>query len=436
MRTQIVGGGGREHALAMAMYEPGEHELFFTDPNAGMLALGEALPQVPIDNYQIVEAARARKIGLVVIGPDKPIAQGLGDQLREANIPTVGPSRSGAWLESSKVAAAKFNDRYGIPQPKWERPLSQAAAREYVEYHKPDGYVIKANGLADGKGVELPDSLEEARQTVRNMKNRYGAAAREIIFQERLTGPEVSMFALLDGTKAKVLMLAQDHKRLLDGDGGPNTGGMGAYAPVPPTIVSEQQKAKMLDSLSRLVDGLIDNGIDYRGFVYTGFMLADQYGGDPQVIEYNARLGDPEAQVVLPLLQPAHDLHELFYTAATGDMEGGKGDISVIDYVGRSALTVCVRDQGYPGQVANLGVPIHGLDEDYGPNVIVYHGATRLRNGQVVTSGGRVLYVTGLGETVSAAATVAYAAIGERAIHFSGSQYRRDIGWQARGLAA
>ncbi len=423
-----VGGGGREHAMMLAFEQPGLEQLS-TQPNAGMAELGKDLGTSDVSD--IVWLASGHNVDFVAVGPEAPLAAGLADRLRQEGIPVLGFGAQAAKLESGKAFAADFADEYGILAPDYKVANNLADAESYITRHHALEYVIKAEGLAGGHGVFLPEAIRQARQTTRDMMSGklFGEAGKRIVFQERLTGREVSMFALLDGKKAKVLYTAQDHKRLLDGDKGPNTGGMGAYSPVPPSIVSEKQVAKMHETLAKTLDGMDHRGINSPGILYLGFMLADKYDGDPVLIEYNARLGDPEAQVILPLLGEAGvNVHDLFYTAARGGLEGDR--LEVIEQSGRAALTVCLAGKGYTESPHTREV-IHGLDRTY-PDVIVHHGATkRIRGERILSTGGRVLYVTGLGETVSDAAAHAYAAIGNHAINFAGMQYRTDIGHQA-----
>ena len=434
-----VGGGGREHALMLGLQDSGV-QLLSTQGNAGMKLLGESLNigSKAEDVAAIADAAQTRNVDLVVVGPETPLIAGLGDVLRERNIPTVGFNGVGAQLEGSKAFAVDFARRWGIAVPRSYVARDLVEAHHYMQGQPASNYVIKADGEAGGKGVSLPNSEHEAYDIVNRMMadvdNLFGEAGKTIVFQERLTGPEVSMFALLDGSsRATILGYAQDHKRLLDNDQGPNTGGMGAYSPVPETIVSREQIGKMEEALANTIAGMQKEGIASPGLLYLGFMLAEEYNNNPVLMEYNVRFGDPEAQVVLTLLrQGGLDLYELFNQAAHGALEGS-GVTRLSEASGRAALTVCLAANGYPdSKHTRTGDVIYGLDKEY-HNAIIHHGGTKRRstNGPIETSGGRVLYATGFGTDIHAAARAAYSAIGENGVHFDGMQYRRDIGYQA-----
>lgn len=378
---------------------------------------------------------------LVVIGPEAPLVQGLADELREKGYPVFGVGKEAAQYEASKSKATKMAREAGVLHPDTfiaEGQGMKQAALEYIEAHDPQGYVIKADGLAGGKGVVLPDSLKEARDTVEGMSSGalFDGAGKYIInFQKRHRGPEVSAMVVVGAGKDDfvILPLSQDHKRLQDGDKGPNTGGMGAYAPVPRSIVTPTQYQKIHDKAYASLAGMEREGIRYqRAVLYMGLMMAEGLPeaskDDSILIEYNVRFGDPETQVILPLLTHAGvDVYRLLRSAAEGRLEKPKLDLEAIGY---GALTVCLASAGYPAS-PQKGDPIHGLDKTY-KDVVLQLAGTKQAGEQVLTAGGRVLYITGLGKTITEAATAAYAAIGEEGIHFAGMQYRRDIGWQAR----
>lgn len=440
MKTMIVGGGGREHALAMVAHEAGA-ELVFTQPNAGMEQLGQHLDMswVPsgLGDPTAADLAAQHDVDLAIIGPEQPLAMGLADRLRERRIPTLGFGLHAAHLESSKVFANEFMARYDIPKPATIVADDLDGALSAIQVRKAEEYVIKADGLAAGKGVVLPRTKREARETLAGMMSGelFGEAGRRVLLQERLHGPEVSMMALFDGQNAEVLFLAQDFKRLKNKDKGPNTGGMGAYAPVPPEIADDRQVEQMYDSLEKTLYGLADRGVADPGVIYMGFMLAEERGGEPVVMEYNVRFGDPETQAGLTLLSDAGvNVYDRIKAAAHGNLfPGEKGHIGTAALrAGRAALTVCLADPRYPkGPYSET--PVYGLKREY-PGVTVHHGATEYRadeDGRVFTAGGRVLYITGIGDSLKEARKVAYKAIGEDAVNFDRARFRTDIGKRA-----
>jgi phosphoribosylamine--glycine ligase len=428
----VVGSGGREHELARQMSEsPLVSRLYIAPGNAGTNSLGKAqnVSLAPTDIDGILALVQEKHIDMVIIGPDASVAAGLGNALRAANIPTFGPTKEAGQLESSKAFATEFMDRQNIPQPKhWTAHTAQEAFTIIAD-RSPDSYVLKADGLAAGKGVVLPETVEEATETVNSMFSGQkfdGAGKDGMVIQERLHGPEVSAFAISDGINIVMLPFSQDHKRLGDKDTGPNTGGMGAYSPVPSSIVSASQAQKINNIAEQSIKGMIQEGVPYQGVLYLGLMLAEERNGDPVIIEYNARFGDPETQVVLPALSEAGvDVANILLHAAHGDISG----VTLPDSR-KIAMTVCLAAAGYP-ESPRKGDEILGLDKTY-EAVIVHHAGTKQEDGKLVTNGGRVLYITGIGDTIDEASAHAYAAIGPHGIHFDGMQYRRDIGHQAR----
>lgn len=431
MNTLIIGKGGREHALAMACQEA-SNDLFFTDANAGMEQIGTNLALETVDDAPGL--ASDLRVDLAIIGPEGFLASGVADALRHHSVPTLGFGAEAARLESSKIFANEFMEEYDILKPATMVANTPEDGLLFVRGHKAENYVIKADGLAGGKGVILPKSKRQARDKLIAMMSgeSFGAAGERVLFQERLHGQEVSMMALFDGSNAEVLFLAQDFKRLKDKDKGPNTGGMGSYAPVTPEVADEWQVDQMYGVLEKTLYGLKQRGIADPGVIYIGFMLAEEFGGDPAVMEYNVRFGDPETQAGLTLLQDAGvDVHELLQRAALGDLGiAGSGEINTTRQSGRAALTVCLAAPGYP-EAPKKGEPIYGLDYDV-PGVTVHHGATRSEQGhRTLTDGGRVLYVTGVGDSLKEAASIAYGAIGEEGIIFSEMQLREDIGRRA-----
>jgi phosphoribosylamine---glycine ligase len=429
----VVGSGGREYELARQMAgSKVVNKLYVAPGNAGtaLLIKTENTPLAADDVNGIILFVSEHKIAAVIIGPDAAIAAGLGNALRAVNVPVFGPTQEAGKLESSKAFAADFMQRHDIPQPAHWTAHTEQEALDIIKDKAPASYVLKADGLAAGKGVALPQTSDEAITAIADMFSGqgYGGAGKSgVVIQERLHGPEVSAFAVSDGKNIVMLPFSQDHKRLNTNDTGPITGGVGAYSPLPETIVSTAQAQKIKDIAQRTIQCMAEEGTPYQGVLYLGLMLSEERGGDPVIIEYNARFGDPETQVILPVLNEAGvDVADLLLRAARGDVSGA----SVPDYTARAALTVCLSAAGYP-ENPTKGNEIHGLGNAY-DGVIMQHAGTKQDNGKIVTAGGRVLYVTGIGDTIDEAAAKAYAAIGNDAIHFDGMQYRSDIGHQAR----
>lgn len=427
----VVGSGGREYELTRQLAWTADIEKVYTLPgNAGteLLASVENVDLSPTDVPSIVSFVRERAIETVLIGPEAPLLAGLSDALRAEGVYVFGASRPAAMLEASKAFAADFMKRQGIPQPQYWTARSLEQALELIKDRDPATYVLKADGLAAGKGVVLPQTIQEAEEALTRMFSGEGfdAAGKEgVVIQERLHGPEVSAFAISDGTNFILLPFAQDHKRLLDNDEGPNTGGMGAYTPLPSSVVSEEQAARIHAIAAQSITGMASEGTPYQGVLYIGLMLAEERNNTPVVIEYNARFGDPEAEVLLPALSESDiDVAHLLLQAAKGNLP------PVTPSLTGAALTVCLAASGYP-ESPRKGDPISGLEKTY-ENVIIHHAGTKSVDDSIVTNGGRVLYVTGLGATPDEAAAHAYAAIGDDAIHFDGMQYRSDIGYQVR----
>jgi phosphoribosylamine--glycine ligase len=431
----IIGSGGREHALAVEMNtSPDIGRIYCAPGNPGTATADktENLAFGPNDTAEIIKFAVANKEGLtVVIGPEAPLVAGLADRLRQENIPVFGPNRAAAKLEGSKSFASDFMRKYAIPQPESQTVHTVDQARRAIENRPPETMVLKADGLAGGKGVVLPTTIEEAELTLASMlsgESFESAGADGVVIQERLSGPEVSVFVISDGDAHSIIpFFAQDHKRLGTGDTGPNTGGMGAYTPVPEKMFNEQGLSKIREIAAQTIAGMAKEGTPYQGVLYIGLMLAKEHEGDPVVIEYNARFGDPETQVILRSLTGIGvDVYGMIRDTAAGSTP----DLGAPKFTGQAALTVCLAAKGYP-EKPEKGAVIHGLGKTY-PNVIVHHGGTKQDGAEVVVSGGRVLYVTGQGASVDEAAAAAYAAIGKDGIHFEGMQYRTDIGYQAR----
>lgn len=418
MTILVVGGGGREHALVYALAQsPRQPHLLCAPGNAGTAAWAENVAVEAADVDGLVDLARQRAVDLVVVGPEVPLVAGLADRLAEAEIAVVGPSKAAAQLEGSKAFAKDVMARCGVPTAE-SRTFGLGSvdeARAYVEAHELP-VVLKADGLAAGKGVVVAETREAAREALGEMleDGAFGAAGSTVVVEDFLEGEEASVFVLTDGTDYVVLPPAQDHKRIGEGDTGPNTGGMGAYAPAP--VVTPEVLARVEAEVIRpVLDGMRAEGHPYRGVLYVGLMIT---ASGPKVIEFNCRFGDPEAQVVLPLLQT--DLADLLEALAHGRL----GEETVEVRPGAAACIV-LASEGYPGAYEK-GKLIQGL----GPareNAVVFHAGTgRSAEGNVVTAGGRVLGVTGLGASLQEALDAAYAAAD--AISFEGKTLRRDIG--------
>ncbi|MYB28174.1 MAG: phosphoribosylamine--glycine ligase [Acidimicrobiaceae bacterium] len=419
----VVGGGGREHALAWALNRSRHVERIIAAPgNPGIAACDRAenAPVAAGDTDGLVELCRRESVDLVAVGPEGPLAAGLVDALGEAQIAAFGPDGSCARLEASKAHCKQFLIDNGIPTAPAHvfRDAGEALAHLRA---RPDVPVVKASGLAAGKGVIVPSTRQEAAEAVEAMLvgGRFGTAGSEILLEERLEGRELSVLAFCDGEHFAVLPPAQDHKRLLEGDRGPNTGGMGAVAPSPAAdqdLVAEVRGRIIAPTLS----GLRRAGTPYRGVLYAGLMLTAE---GPKVIEFNCRFGDPEAQAVLPLLRS--DLYEIMLASATGSLDG-----VAIDWAPEACVAVVMASAGYPDSTADPA-PITGLDGAADAGCVVFHAGTGTIDGGLHATGGRVLAVTAVGPDVEAAARKAHR--GVAAIDFEGAQHRADIGLALAG---
>ncbi len=415
MRVLLIGGGGREHAIGWSLARsPQVTELISLPGNPGLAELGAVVEGVAATDVGAVAAlARVHSVDLVVVGPEAPLAAGLVDAISRLGIPVFGPTRAAARLESSKAFAKDVMIRAGVPTSGAWVFEDRDSAAAHVNGH-PGPYVVKADGLAAGKGVLVTEERAAALAWVdRCFEGGFGPAGNRVVIEEYLSGPEVSVFAVSDGTDAITLEPARDYKRLLDGDEGPNTGGMGSFSPVElPVGLVEQVRQEIILPVLRT---LAADGNPYVGFIYAGLVLTPE---GPKVIEFNARLGDPETQVVLPRLQT--DLVEVIQAALAGHITSLE-----LDWSPRSAVNVVLAAGGYPDNPRS-GDRIRGLpvtDDD----VLVFHaGTTRDDAGRLVTSGGRVLSVVGMGDTIDDARSRAYAAT--EGIRFDGKQNRSDIG--------
>jgi phosphoribosylamine--glycine ligase len=418
----VVGSGGREHALVRALSRGTEIAVTCAPGNAGIAHDARVEPVDVRDADALLSLARRIGAELTVVGPELPLDRGVADRFRDHGARIFGPSRAAAQLECSKAFAKAFMSRHGIPTARYRVCESAADAHQLIERGELGmPVVIKADGLAAGKGVVVATDRAEADAAVRAMmeEQQFGTAGTRVVIEECLSGPEVSFFAICDGTVAVPLGSAQDHKRVFDGDRGPNTGGMGAFAPSPLMDVALEARV-MQEIVEPVMRGMRAEGHEYRGFLYVGLMLTCD---GPKVIEFNVRFGDPEAQVVLPLVEG--DLASMLAAAADGAIGQSRVTLSPDVTVG-----VVLASGGYPGPIAE-GMPIAGIDDaDALTGVDVYHAATAQKDGGLVTAGGRVLTVVGRGSTFDDAIARAYAGVSR--ITFDRMQYRRDIGRKAR----
>ena len=416
MKVLVVGSGGREHAIAREVKKSPKCDLLLCAPgNPGMAELGECVPVKADDLDGIVALAKERGIDFVVVGPEGPLVAGLTDRLSEAGIPSYGPSALAARLEGSKAFSKAVMKKYGIPTAAFETFVDLDAALAFVR-EKGAPIVVKASGLAAGKGAIVCETLAQAEEALTDMlgeKAIFGDSGREVVVEEFMSGEEASLFAVCDGEDYVMLSSAQDHKRVFDGDKGPNTGGMGAYAPAPVVTpeVLEQVKKRIVEPTLK---GMVAEGCPYRGTLYVGIM---QTAEGPRVVEYNCRFGDPECQVVLPLYKG--DVLELLYKAATGRLK----ELRVEENAGSAAIVV-VAAEGYPGSYPK-GMEIRGLDR-MPENVHAIHAGTASRDGKLVSAGGRVLGIVGRGDDLKQALDRAYAGVAQ--IEMEKSFFRKDIG--------
>ncbi|HEU4335324.1 MAG TPA: phosphoribosylamine--glycine ligase [Candidatus Eisenbacteria bacterium] len=420
MRVLVVGQGGREHAIVEALHRAEDHPQIFVAPgNPGMEPLAERIAVAPTDVESLVGWSKKHEIDFVVVGPEAPLAAGLADALREAGIATLGPGAAGARLETSKRYAKELLLRLGLPTASF-RIATSAEQAESILAGPGVAYpvVLKADGLAAGKGVVIAENAEEARATVHAWmrEGELGEAGETILIEEFLRGEEASVLVISDGERWMLFPAARDHKRIFDGDTGPNTGGMGAFAPA--RVPTEEDAIAIA---KRVVDPVLkalrDEKQPYRGILYLGLMLTER---GPQVLEFNARFGDPEAQVVLPLV--TEDLLPLLWNAALGRLPAER-HATFVEHEG-AAVCVVLASPGYPQRPAT-GDDIEGLDGNWPHGIRVFFAGVDRHHGQWVTSGGRVLGVTARAMTVDEAREAAYDAVAK--IYFPGMQYRRDI---------
>ena len=418
MKILVIGNGGREHALAWKLKQsPRVEQLFIAPGNPGTATLGTNVPIKADDIEKLAQFAVEQKIDLTVVGPEIPLTLGIIDEFHRRGLRAWGPSKAAAQLEGSKVAMKEFLRRHNIPTAQFKIFNKVADAKEYIT--EVDGpLVVKCDGLAAGKGVTVAKNAAEAHDAVERImvKHEFGAAAgKHVVIEETLRGEEISVFAFCDGRNAVLLDYVQDHKQVFDGDEGPNTGGMGTFSPVPGLMKPRDEDEMVRRILYPTMAGLLKEGRPYVGVLYMGLMITDS---GPKVIEYNVRFGDPECQTLMQRLT----------TDLPGVLEAcidGKLDQIELEWDPRTSVCVTMASGGYPGKYPS-DLPISGLDSAQAQNATVFHAGTRDKNGMVVTAGGRVLSVCGLGTDLDAARTIAYAACD--AIRFDGKHYRKDIG--------
>ncbi|MDQ0204881.1 phosphoribosylamine--glycine ligase [Pectinatus haikarae] len=420
MNILVIGSGGREHTLVWKISQSSKAAKIYALPgNPGMKNIAECVDGISIeDNSKIIDFAKAKNIGLIVIGPEIPLMNGLADDLQKADIPVFGPVKAAALLEGSKAFSKEIMRKYNIPTAKYETFKSAAAAKEYI---KEEGapIVVKADGLAAGKGVIVAETVEQALEAVDEIMcdKAFGNAGDCVVIEEFLEGEEASILAFTDGKIIKPMLAAQDHKRIFDGDKGPNTGGMGTYAPAPvidEKIMNQVQK----EVLEPIIAAMQKENKKYQGCLYAGLIITDK---GPKVIEFNARFGDPETQVILPLLKS--DLVEIMISCTNGTLH--KQDIL---WDKKTAVCVVLAAGGYPRQYKK-GEPIKGLEDADKAGALVFHAGTRAVDGQIVTDGGRVLGIVSTGKDIKEAIANTYrdAAL----ITFADMQFRKDIAQKA-----
>ncbi len=415
----VVGGGAREHAVGWKLRQsPGLSDLLFAPGNGGTTEIGTNLPVDALDFEGIIQAAKGYRVGLVFVGPDEPLAKGLTDELQRNGIACFGPSRQAARIEASKGYSKDLMDQTGVPTASWRSFTDPAAAQRFVESHALP-VVVKADGLTAGKGVAVCETVAGAQEFIELLMNRrrFGDAGVSIVIEECLVGTEVSAFALCDGERAVMLAAACDYKAIGDGDTGPNTGGMGSYSP--PEAAIGVDLVDIYDrTIAPVLGRMAANGNPFRGILYAGLMFTAQ---GPKVLEFNSRVGDPEAQVVLPRLDGD------FLAWVKSVAEGGPADLEPLSWDDRPRVGVVMVSAGYPGDYTT-GHPISGLDQ-IDADALVFHAGTKLQDGQLVTAGGRVLTVVGTGPSMAAARDAAYRNAAR--IRFEGAYCRTDIALRA-----
>lgn len=419
MKILVVGSGGREHALAWKLAQSPRLQTVYVAPGNGGTATDSRLENIPItDPEKLADFVVENGVALTVVGPEAPLAAGIVNIFRNRGLKIFGPTKEAAQLESSKDFAKAFMKRHAIPTAEYQTFSDSTEAHAYIDA-KGAPIVIKADGLAAGKGVVVAMTLEEAHNAIDMMlsDNKLGDAGARVVIEEFLAGEEASFIVMVDGKNILALASSQDHKRLLDNDEGPNTGGMGAYSPAP--IVTPSMHARVMrEIITPTVQGMAKDGIPFSGFLYAGLMIDEH--GTPKTLEFNCRMGDPETQPIMARLKT--DLVAVMEHAVNGTL-----NTVDLDWDRRTALGVVLAAANYP-DTPRKGDLISGIPAET-PDSVTFHAGTTLADDKLTTSGGRVLCVVGLGDSVKQAQNQAYSAISH--IHFDGAQYRRDIGWRA-----
>lgn len=420
MKVLVVGGGGREHALAWKISQsPRVKEVFCAPGNGGISRIARCLDIAPDDIEGLARFGKDNKIDLTVVGPELPLTMGIVDHFQKERLRIFGPSKEAAQIEGSKAFAKELMSRYRIPSAYYKVFADYPSAAHYIR-KKGAPIVVKADGLAAGKGVIVATTEEEALTALEDimLKRAFGDAGRRVVIEEKLEGEEASFICFSDGEHVLPLASSQDHKPVYDDDKGPNTGGMGAYSPAP-VVTPQVHDRVMREIIIPAIRGMAAEGYPYRGILYAGLMIKD---GEPQVLEFNCRLGDPETQPIFMRLRG--DIIPVIEACLEGDLRGVG-----LSWDSRAALCVVMASQGYPGGYEK-GKEIYGLQEVAGdPDVYVFHAGTTFKDGKYLTAGGRVLGVTGLGKDIREAIAVTYRAVAK--IHWEGVHYRRDIGKKA-----
>ena len=424
MRILVIGSGGREHALVWKISQSKLAQKVFCAPgNGGMSQLAECIDIKAEDIPGLVDFAKREKIDLTVVGPELPLSLGIVDEFRNYKLRVFGPQKKAAQLESSKVFAKELMAKYKVPTADFEIFEDATLAKKYIQKIGAP-CVVKADGLAQGKGVIVAGTLGEAEDAVSLImeKRAFGQAGNKVIIEECLTGHEASILVFTDSREVIPLASSQDHKRIFDNDQGPNTGGMGAYSPAP--VVTKELFKEILEKIVyRTIDGLVKEGMDYQGVLYAGVMLTKD---GPKTLEFNVRFGDPETQAILPRLKS--DLLEVMLAVSEEKLNKATKLVG-LNWDNRACVSVVCASKGYPNDYEK-GKEIFGLDEAAKmSDVVVFHASTKKEGNKIITNGGRVLGVTGLGTTIKAAIDRAYQAVSK--IHFDGMHYRRDIGKKA-----
>lgn len=418
MKVLVVGSGGREHALCWKIAQRPDTEVYVAPGNIGMVGVA-TLVNIKVDDIAgLVDFAKAEGIDLTVVGPELPLTLGIVDAFQEAGLACFGPNKAAAKLEGSKAFSKELMKKYGIPTASFDTFTDVDKAKAFVdEIGVP--CVVKADGLAAGKGVIICMTREEADKAIEDMltDHAFGDASATIVIEEYMVGPEVSVLAFADGKSVLPMVSAQDHKRIFDGDKGPNTGGMGAYSPAP--VYTEALSAEVNKTIIEpTIAAMAAEGTPFTGILYTGLMLTEK---GPRVLEYNVRFGDPETQPIMVRMKS--DIVALFQACVDGKL-----DEATLEWHDEAAVCVIMASGGYPAS-SEKGVPIHGLDDIAAEEAIVFHSGTAEKDGEIVTNGGRVLGVTAKDATIKGAIDKAYAAVEK--INFDHMQFRRDIGARA-----